>query len=508
MATFAAVDIGANSVRLKIARLVRRRLQVLHEDREVTRLGAAVFSSGQLAPDAIAHTVKVLQRFHRATQSFGVEATRVVATSALRDARNSAAFVEWVRSATGWRVEVISGLEEGRLIHLGVMSSLRPAARKLLLADLGGGSCELTLTIEGHIREIASLPLGAVRLTAEFLKHDPPKKKELRRMQELIREELGRVVRKFGDLHGRLMIATSGTAAALAGSIQSWRKQRAPLISADDVRAMAKKLARLRADQRVALPGIGPRRGEIIVAGAAVFAELMSSLRLAGFRYSSLGLRDGLLAQMAADYDRGAPLRRQIDRDRRDSVLELAKKFNADLRFAQDISDLTERLFAALKPVHQLDPRFGEWLEAAAMLHEVGSFINRAGRRRHSHYIIANSEILGFTRGERQLIAAIVRYVGKSRPTDTDRVMRALSPAQRAAVAKAVVMLRLARALNQGRKNPVRKLRARVGKRAVELRVVMRRGAGDLELWALAKEAAYFREVFGRELKLLSGERG
>jgi exopolyphosphatase / guanosine-5'-triphosphate,3'-diphosphate pyrophosphatase len=504
MATFAAVDIGANSVRLKIARLVRRRLQVVHEDREVTRLGAAVFSGGQLSPDAIAHTVKVLQRFHRSTQSFGVDATRVVATSALRDARNAAAFVEWVKSATGWRVEVISGLEEGRLIHLGIMSNLRPASRKLLLADLGGGSCELTLSIEGHIREMASLPLGAVRLTAEFLKHDPPKKKELRRMQELVREELGRVLRRFGDLHGRLMIATSGTAAALAGSIQAWRKQREPLIAADDVRAMAKKLARLRADQRVALPGIGPRRGEIIVAGAGVFAELMSSLHLAGFRYSALGLRDGLLAQMAADYDRGAPLRRQIDRDRRDSLLQLARKFNADLRFAAHIGELTDRLFTLLKPLHGLDPRFGEWLQGAAMLHEIGSFINRAGRRRHSHYVIANSEILGFTRGERQIMATIVRYVGKSKPADTDRIMRALPPAQRQAVAKAVLLLRLARALNQGRKNPVRALRARVTKREVRLRVVMRRGAGDLELWALAKEASYFREVFGRELTLLS----
>ncbi len=504
MATFAAVDIGANSVRLKIARLVRRRLEVVHEDREVTRLGAAVFSAGQLAPEAIAHTVKVLQRFHRATQSFGVDAVRVVATSALRDARNAPAFVEWVKTATGWRVEVISGLEEGRLIHLGVMTNLRPGARRLLLADLGGGSCELTLSVEGHIREMASLPLGAVRLTSEFLKHDPPKKKELRRMQELVREELGRVMKRFGELRGRMMIGTSGTAAALAGSIQAWRKQREPFVTSDDVRAMAKKLARLRVDQRVALPGIGPRRGEIIVAGTTVFSELMSAFRLSGMRYSSLGLRDGVLAQMAADYDRGAPLRRQIDRDRRDSLLQLAKKFNLDLRFAAQIRDLSARLFALLRAVHGLDARWGEWLEAAAMLHEIGSFINRAGRRRHSYYIVAHSEILGFTRGERQIIAAIARYIGKSRPGETDRIVRALPPAQRPQLAKAVMILRLARALNQGRKNPVRKITARTVKRQVRLKVVMRRGAGDLELWALAKEAPYFREVMGHELKLLN----
>src|SRR5579884_1806618 len=117
MPTFAAVDIGANSVRLKIAKLVGKRLQVVHEDREVTRLGATVFRTALLSPQAMAHTVKVLQRFHRATQSYGAEFVRVVGTSPLRDARNASAFIDWIRSATGWRIEVISGLEEGRLIH-------------------------------------------------------------------------------------------------------------------------------------------------------------------------------------------------------------------------------------------------------------------------------------------------------------------------------------------------------------------------------------------------------
>ncbi len=153
MPTFAAVDIGSNSVRLKISRLTRHRLTEIHEDREVTRLGDAVFRSGFLSPDTIANTVKVLRRFHRAVQNVGADSVRVVATSALRDARNSQAFLEWVRSATGWNVEIISGLEEARLIHLGLVSSLRVNGSSMLMVDLGGGSCELTISGGGHIRE-------------------------------------------------------------------------------------------------------------------------------------------------------------------------------------------------------------------------------------------------------------------------------------------------------------------------------------------------------------------
>ncbi len=216
MATLAAVDIGANSVRLKIARVVRKRLQVLHEDREVVRLGEAVFRTGSLDPAAMEHTVRVLRRFHKAAQAHQVTNVRVVATSALRDANNSAAFLQWVQAAVGWRMEVVSGVEEGRLIHLGVMANTRISAGRVLLIDLGGGSCELTLSYKGQIERIYSLPLGAVRLTREFLKHDPPTPTELDQMRSYIREEVGRLRRKLTEHKINITVATSGTPAALS----------------------------------------------------------------------------------------------------------------------------------------------------------------------------------------------------------------------------------------------------------------------------------------------------
>jgi exopolyphosphatase/guanosine-5'-triphosphate,3'-diphosphate pyrophosphatase len=187
MPTFAAIDIGSNSVRLKISRLQAGRLKEIHEDREVTRLGQGVFSGGLLSPESMSQTVQVLRRFNRAVQECGADKVKVVATAALRDARNSRAFLEWVRSTTGWTIEIISGLEEARLIHLGLVSASRLGAQSVLLVDLGGGSCEVTLSRQGHLRDTVSLPLGAVRLTGEFLKHDPPRKGELKRLQGICR---------------------------------------------------------------------------------------------------------------------------------------------------------------------------------------------------------------------------------------------------------------------------------------------------------------------------------
>jgi exopolyphosphatase/guanosine-5'-triphosphate,3'-diphosphate pyrophosphatase len=504
MPTFAAVDIGSNSVRLKIARLQAGRLHPLHEDREVTRLGEGVFGSGFLTPESMAETVKVLRRFHRATQQVVTDSVRVVATSAMRDARNSQAFLEWVRSATGWRVEIISGVEEARLIHLGLVSGPRVDNFPTLMMDLGGGSCELTVSQGRRIRDAVSLPLGAVRLTNEFLRHDPPRKGELTRLRGFITREVNRIVDRITAAKIRKVIATSGTAAALAAVAshlgRSKSRQR-NVVTRGDMTRIAKRLSRLPVAERRKIEGIGPRRAEIIVAGATVYHELLERLHLKGFRYSPLGLRDGILAQMAADYDRSTRSGRQIESERWESIMKAVSHYRIDRKHALDVRDSAALLFSALRSVHQLPAEYREWLTAAAMLYEVGDFLNRNGRHRHSYYIISNSEILGYTPQQRRMIAAIARYLGKSRPAMEDVPMKAIDSADRPDVQKAIVLLRLARALNLGRSRAVEKVRVAVRSGEIKLTLVPRRRMGvDLEGWAIEKERDYFREVFGREL--------
>jgi len=477
MPTFAAVDIGSNSVRLKIARLQGRRLRAIHEDREVTRLGEGVFRTGFLTPESIAETVKVLRRFHRATQQIVTDSVRVVATSALRDARNSQAFLEWVRSATGWRVEIISGLEEARLIHLGLVSSRRMDTSTALMIDLGGGSCELTVSGRGHIRDTVSLPLGAVRLTDEFLGHDPPRKGELKRLRGFIAREVDRISHRITSARVKNVIATSGTAAALAATASHLRKntrsrQRTAVSSAEMTR-IAKLLARLPVGERRKIQGIGPKRAEIIVAGAFVYHELLERCHLKGFRYSPLGLRDGLLAQMAAEYDRSTRSGKQIESERWDSIAKAVAHYGVDRKHALDVRASAMRLFTALRSIHRLPAEYGEWLSAAAMLYEVGDFVNRNGRHRHTYYIISNSEILGYTPQQRRIIAAIARYLGNSRPTMGDGPMKAIDSNDRASVQKAILLLRLARALNLGRSHAVQEVK--IGLRAGDVRLTIRR---------------------------------
>lgn len=517
MSTFAAIDVGSNSCRLKIARVVAHRLKTLHEDREVTRLGASVFETGLVSPEAMAATLRALKRFQRAVQAHGVDQIRVVATSAMRDARNAAAFQAWVKAETGWNMEIISGLEEGRLIHQGLMAGEPGAGGRVVLVDIGGGSCEITISEHKRIKETVSLPLGAVRLTEEFLQADPPEAEGLARMRQFIARELRRAHRRLQPPRSALVIATSGTAAALSEACapavkangksakKSAAKPRpgpaaeAGIISVRDVRKLANKLSRMSLPEREAVPGIGPRRAEIVVAGAQVFAEILETFGLLGFRYSPLGLRDGVLAQMLAELDARATVHREFEHERWESVLTTARRYGVDPKQAEPVRSHAVQLFRELKLLHELPAEYESWLSAAAVLSETGKFINHQNHHRHTQYIISSSEIYGYNRVQRTVVSAIARYLGKSRPDPTDRAMRNIPPDEHLHVHRAIVLLRLAVALNQDRASDVLRVSAKVYPKRVYLEIKPGRTGAELELWSLRKEADYFREVFGRE---------
>jgi len=514
MPTFAAVDIGSNSCRLKIASVQEHQLVTLHEDREVTRLGESVFQTGVISPDAMAGTIRALKRFHKAVQLHVADKVRVVATSAMRDARNAAAFTEWTKSATGWTVEVISGLEEGHLIHLGVVANEPGAQGKCLLIDLGGGSCEITLSDKGSVKEMVSLPLGAVRLQQEFLQTDPPAKQDIERLRQFIDRELTRAEKTLGKPKVSLVIATSGTAAALAEASVAMAEKLPVRKSVPkdfvlmdkgealtfDVRSLADRLAKMTNPEREAVPGIGPKRSEIIVGGAQVYAMLLERFNLKGFRYSPLGLRDGMLAQMLAETDLRTEVHQKLESERWAGVLEVCERYGVDQVKADPIRQHAVELFDAMRRVHELPDEYRLWIEAAAMMQEVGKYMNHQGHHRHTQYIIANSEIFGFSPEQRQIVSAIARYLGKSRLDPADRVMRVIAPEEQTHVTRAVVLLRLAVALNQDRASAVVGLKTTVYPKRVVLDIVPGRGGAELEVWAVKKEADYFREVFKRDL--------
>ncbi|MBV9300658.1 MAG: Ppx/GppA family phosphatase [Acidobacteriaceae bacterium] len=505
MPRYAAVDIGSNSVRMMAADVTGTGTEILAEDRQVTRLGDSVFRSGRISRDALDFLCVVLTRMADAYRSLDVIGVRAVATSAVRDASNRQQFLTRTAAALGTNVEIISGAEEARLIHLGVNARWpRPKDERFLIVDIGGGSGELIVSEGGEMVDATSKPLGAVRLTEVFLKTDPPQPEELHRMEAYIEEKLSSFYGRHGAEHFSRTIATSATAAAIVSAAN--RVPRAKRDEADRMRAGVNQIRQLYSllietdlTRRRKIPGIGPRRAEIIIAGVAAFLRALELFHQRALYYCAAGVRDGIIADLAA---RGVGRElSQLSREQRAVVEGMAKRYGVALKHAKHVAFLGHRLFELLRPLHQLAPAAGKLLEAASYLHDIGHFVSDTGHHKHSAYLVANSGMPGFTNRERLIIATLCRFHRKSVPDPAHPQLQNLDADSKRTVANLVPLLRIADSLDRGHEQKVRDIS--IGSRNGAVNVLVQdEGDADLEIWAANETAKAFASVYPAQISI------
>jgi exopolyphosphatase/guanosine-5'-triphosphate,3'-diphosphate pyrophosphatase len=506
MPRYGAVDIGSNSIRMQIAEAsAGGPHHILAEDRQVTRLGEGVFRGGDLTPEATGIVLQFLERTAREFAQHQVVALRAVATAAVRDAYNRDAFLEQAALALGAPVEVISGQEEARLIHSGVQSRWPHPKQTILIVDIGGGSAEFILSSDGKILEAYSLKIGAVRLTEVFLKQDPATSLELHQLDEYIEEKLAPIGRHLDEQRPKRTIATSATAAAVACAIHRVPRPQRELadrlrIPRAALRELFLDLASKNLEQRRQVPGIGPRRAEVIVPGCAVLARVLQDFNLPSLFYSRAGVRDGIIADLALR-GVGRDLA-QLDGEQLRSVRELARRYRVSLRHGDNVALLARRLFTALTPCHGLPPTDGKLLEAAAYLHDVGHFISDTRHHRHSYYVVVNSDLPAFTDRERLVIAHLCRYHRKSLPGPQHSSYKELSSAEKKTVRCLTPLLRIADSLDRGHQQRVRSVEAKIGPEGVVLYLESPEKT-DLEVWAAQQAGGAFLQTFDRPLMVL-----
>lgn len=506
MSRLGAVDIGSNSIRMQVAEVSPGGPHhILAEDRQVTRLGEGVFRGGELTPEATAIVFEFLGRTAQAFQKHEVAAVRAVATAAVRDAYNRETFLEQAADALGAPVEVISGQEEARLIHLGVQSHWPHPKQTILIVDIGGGSAELILSRNGKIADAYSQKIGAVRLTEVFLKHDPPTSLELRQLEEYIDEKLAPLETHVEEHRPKRTIATSATASAAACAIHRVPRPQRDLadrlrVSRAALRDLYAELASKNVEQRRQVQGIGPRRAEVIVPGCAVLARVLEGFHLPSLYYSRAGVRDGIIADVAR---RGAGREvAQLDGEQLRSVREMARRYRVSLKHGDNVARLARDLFSGLTSCHELAPADGKLLEAAAYLHDIGHFISDTRHHRHSFYVVSNSDLPAFTDRERLVIAHLCRYHRKSLPGSHHSSYKQLSAAEKKTVRYLTPILRLADSLDRTHQQRVRAVEARVGSDGVVLYLESSENT-DLEIWAAQQVSDAFRQTFGRTITLL-----
>lgn len=506
MPCYAAIDIGSNSVRLMVAEADRSgKLTTLAEDRQVTRLGESVFRTGTLSPQAVDEVCIVLTRMAASFRGHDPLAVRVVATSAVRDASNSEEFIERATTILGVPIEIISGQEEARLIHLGVETRWPHPDERILIVDIGGGSAEIIEAEGGLMKAAFSRPLGALRLQGVFLNEDPPPAEALKRMDEYIEEKLGAPLRRISHGGFARAIGTSASASAVVSAVNGIPRPKRELAdkrraTLPQIRQLYRKLSTMDLPARRKVMGIGPRRAEIILPGAAVLTRVLELFQISSLAYCAAGVRDGLIRDLA---ERGVGHERtRLDREQRMIVEQFARRFGVDLRHARKVAGFAQEMFVALAPLHRLPAEDGRLLEAAAYLRDVGHAISDTGHHKHSQYIVRNADIAGFTDVERLRVSMLCRYHRKSMPGPRHGDFQSLGPAERRSIQLLAPLLRIADALDRSRDQRVEAIRCESIDGHVLLELQAERDTG-LEQWAVEGAAATFQQSYAKPLHVV-----
>jgi exopolyphosphatase/guanosine-5'-triphosphate,3'-diphosphate pyrophosphatase len=346
----AAIDIGTNSIHMVIARAGGSSgFEVVDREREVVQIGRGSFEGNRLRADAIRRTVAALARFADLARRQKVDRILCTATAAVREASNGGAFVQAAREACGIAPRVIPPEEEGRLIYLAVKSALQLEDTPSLIVDIGGGSAQLVIADRERLHETISVPLGALRLREDLLDSDPPSRHDLQRLRRRIRRQAAEALSTIAERSPKRIYGSSGSIHALAQLVH-WEEIGGALehlngyvLERESVARLVRRLQRMDLAEREKLPGIDPKRAEIILPGAMVLDHVLRELDAESITLCDFGVREGLVIDYLLAHATEVRAIRDVEDLRQRSVLQLLQKFQPEerhLRHARHVAQL------------------------------------------------------------------------------------------------------------------------------------------------------------------------
>jgi exopolyphosphatase/guanosine-5'-triphosphate,3'-diphosphate pyrophosphatase len=503
MKRLAAMDIGTNSIKLLVAAVEEDGvLEVISREKSLVRLGTETLATGYLPPEAIEAGVSAVQELLKSAQAQGAELVRAVATCAVREASNGRDFVEAVLRRTGVSVDVISGEEEARLIHLGARSEFPERLDPIFLVDIGGGSTEFVISKGARVLLTESLALGVVRLAGQYAGNDPPTSENLRAMKKAIRATAQRAVEAVRKTGFRTCVGSSGTIQSLSLVHEAAVLGREPkpsghrTLTRPGLKRVNRLLRRTTQREKLRIPGLDPRRRDISVPGGLLLAWILKQTGADAIVVGERGLREGILLDHVARHGE----RRGGDRDvRRASVDRLLRRGNAELPHATHVAQIALEIFDRTHALHQLTATEREWLQYGALLHDIGCSVGYAKHQRHSYYLITHGDLTGFSTEEVEVLGSVARYHKGGGPKERHENWRRLDPYQRPVVEKLAALLRIADGLDRSHRQLAAGVECRVRSRRVEFEVAAR-GDCEPELAAARRKADLFERVFDRRV--------
>ena len=501
---FGAIDVGTNSIHLVVVELDSAfdTSRVVYKAREMVRLGSDdALESGLLSRKAMERGVEAIARFNEAAHARGAERVRAVATSAVRETQNGREFRDMVRARTGLELEILDGNEEARLIHLGVANGYPLYDRVACIVDIGGGSTEFVVADGERPYLVDSVKLGSLRLYDAFLRGRADPLRAARKLDVHIGDVLRPLVERIARFRLDLVLGTSGTIMGLAAldaasrglavkTVHGYTLTRARL------EALQRQMLLTSESERRRMPGMNPRRADIIVAGNAVLITALTMLGRDEIVVCERALRDGVVVDLAHRDRELAKTLGDARAARLDAVEALAQRYEQLAGHQRQVARLALVLFERLAPLHGLNATDRDLLWAAAMLHGIGRFVADSSRHKHAAYLIRNTPLEGWRDEERELVAQIARYYRRAIPKPSHLEFSALTADDRRRVELLAGILRIADGLDTRHLGAVLDLAATPEAGRV---VVAAQADGDVsgEVDAAMSKADLFERAFG-----------
>lgn len=511
----AAIDVGSNSIHMIVAEVLGDgQFHVVDRAKVMVRLGRRSLTTGRLPKSAIDQGVRTLAAFRTLAERLGATKIRAVATSAVREAVNGGDFVQRVHDEVRLRLKVVPGREEARLVYLGVAHSVDLRGEPTLIADVGGGSVELILTRDGEPVSIRSLKIGVARLTESFVISDPPTVAEIRALEAHVDDSIRDVATEARTQGVRRVIATSGTllnlVAMASHAIGNASEERlhglaVPAGSIADVRRTLRGASR---EERSRMKGIDAKRADLVVAGACIAHRILKQSGATEVVACTWALREGLLIDYVARHARGIEEGNRYEDVRRRSVARLLRRHGADGAHHEQVARLSLRIFDQLRSRLDLAGESREWLEYAALLHDIGHVIDHTQHHRHSYYLITNAELMGFSRREIEIVAQVaLHHHRKIVPKMADMSAR-LGRGDLRTVRALSAILRVAEGLDRSHYGVVRDVT--VGTRGDRIHLGLRTDGDEaaLEVWEAQRRIPLLGKVLGADVVLKVDGRG
>lgn len=508
---FAAIDIGSNSIKLVVVDAAASdSFAVLAREREIVRLGHETLLKGYIGRSAILRAVECIKRFRSIAEARGAQSIVAIATASVREANNAANFIRAIEQKAGVRVEVLSGIEEARLIGLAASQGCSTKGVATLNIDIGGGSTEISIFRDGQPITLLSVKLGAVGLTERFLRSDPPRAEQLKNLGAEIHTALERPARELREHSWDAATGTSGTILAIGAALR--RRSAAgngqtaqpveTIITLKELAQFNAAMAKMNVTQRRDFAGMMTKRAEIIIAGGQILEETMRALGIKSLRTCDWALREGVIIDRLREWEAASrPPMPDIDDQKLRGVHAVGRRFGYEEAHSQQVARLAERIFDALSSSTNLTRHQRLLLSAAALLHDVGYHIAHESHHKHSFYLIENSELTGFSEGERGVIANIARYHKGSQPKDRHSNYKALSSADRETVRRLAGILRLADALDRRHDNRVRDVLCKRVKNVFHIQLNSASNC-EHELELAGRRQDLFENAFGCKVRL------